>query len=119
VGFIKKPLPFWRGFLQIPCANKRTTMQKISYFENEKGDYTITLDDVPVSFTKDEDFIQKLLSLQRLSDSVPDDEQIPLTHLRDYILNHADHQPGMSIYDMALQMIRERDLIANLLKLRK
>jgi hypothetical protein len=94
-------------------------MQKtISYFQNEQGDYTITVDDQPVAFTKDESIAQLFQSLEYQIDNLT----IWMTVWNDvdrYMRNHPEIELGESISKKVLSMLRERDAIVNILKIRK
>jgi hypothetical protein len=92
----------------------------IGYFPNEKGDFTLTVDDQPVGFVKDEAIAQLFQSLQNEIDNneLWKKEQIAVWGGVDkYMRNHPEMDLGMSISKKVLSMLRERDAIVNILKI--
>jgi hypothetical protein len=98
-------------------------MQKsISYFQNEKGDFTLTVDDQPVGFVKDESVAQLLQSLEYQIDNLElwKREQMNVWGAVDaYMRKHPEVRLGESVSEKALKMLRERDAIFNIVRLLK
>jgi hypothetical protein len=119
-GVLKVAIVWWWLFFRPRI--KRTTMNSISYFQNEKGDYTITIDDQPVAFTSDEATAQVFQSMQYEIDNLQiwkNEHRGVWSKIEDYMQKHPELKLGESISEKVMSMLRERDVIFSMIKLLK